>query len=68
MGTGGLEQGRESDALGIEAKLLLYLYLLKCSGSKIADGQYTTMIQRSNLDAGLDMAVLPSGFGALLCL
>ena len=48
-----MEQGRESDALGIEIKLLLYL--LNCSCTKIAGGQYTTMLRRSNLDVELDV-------------
>ena len=49
----GLEQGRESDARGIETKLLIYL--LRCSRTKIEGGQYTTRTRRSSLDAELDM-------------
>ena len=49
----GLEQGRESDARGIETKLLIYL--LRCSHTKIAGGQYTTRTRRSSLDAELDV-------------
>ena len=49
----GLEQGRESDARGIETKLLIYL--LRCSRTKIAGGQHTTRSRRSSLDAELDV-------------
>ena len=49
----GLEQGRESDARGIETKLPIYL--LRCSRTKIAGGQYTTRTRRSSLDAELDV-------------
>ena len=49
----GLEQGRESNARGIETKLLIYL--LRCSRTKIAGGQYTTRPRRSSSDAELDV-------------
>ena len=48
-----LEQGRESDARGIETKLLIYL--LRCSRTKIAGGQYTAKPRRCSLDAELDV-------------
>ena len=49
----GLEQGRESDARGIETRLLIYL--LRCNCTKIAGGQYTTRTRWSSLDAELDV-------------
>ena len=49
----GLEQGRESDARGIETKLPIYL--LRCSRTKIVGGQHTTRSRRSSLDAELDV-------------